>query len=311
MALSSKHPWRRGAERLLSRVAAFTLAATVRPLPFRWVQAIGNFGGLLIYAASYRRRRLAHKNLIATFGEELSAGDRRRIIRRAGQSVAKMFLELFRMPTLGHEGIMRVCAFERMEVLHEALARGKGAIILSAHLGNWETGAACLAAEGVDIAVVARDASDAGVASLINRCRTDLQVKVLGRDETRGMLKHLRGNGALAILPDQHARRGSIRLDFLGRPAWTAKGPGTLAVRTGCALVPLFCVRKPDGNIRMYFVDEVEVDQSEDREEAIAVTTQRINDMIGEQVKAYPEQWLWYHNRWKGLPPCDDETGAS
>ena len=107
----------------------------------------------------------------------------------------------------------------------------------------------------------------------------------------------------LAILTDQHANEAAVRLDFLGRPAWCPKGPAMLALRTKCAVLPGFGVRLPDESLRGYILEEIEVPANGDRETNIAVLMQRINDVIGEQIRQYPEQWLWFHNRWKDLRP--------
>ncbi|MGQ9730049.1 MAG: lysophospholipid acyltransferase family protein [Candidatus Zipacnadales bacterium] len=309
-----KHRCRRAIERFLTRCLAVAFSVIVRPLSLRWIRRIGNVGGLFVYAITARRQRLADENLIAVFGERFSARERRRIRLRAAASIAKMCLELLKLPTLSPEAIRAAMSSEGMDHIRRALERGKGAIMVSAHLGNWEIAAARLAIEGVNVGVVARDASDAHVASLINHCREAVGLKVFGRDDLQAMIRHLRGNGVLAILPDQHANEAALRLDFLGRPAWCPKGPAMLALRTGCAIVPGFGVRLPDESLHGYILKEIEIPSDGDRDQNIAVLMQRINDIIGEQIRRYPDQWLWFHNRWKESPadlakPGVDQTG--
>jgi len=299
MARRKKHPLRRSVERLLTRCMAAPACALVQWLPLRWAQRLGNILGTVLFLASPRRQRLADENLRAVFGEQLSPAERRRIRLTVSRNVCKVFLELFKLPALDHQAIRQLVPLGNPEILREAVARGRGAIILTGHVGNWELLGARAAAEGFDVAVVARDASDAQVAALINRSRESAGMRVLGRDDLKGMLRHLRSNGCLGILPDQHAKSGSVRMTFLGRPAWVPKGPATLALRTGCALVVGFCTRGENDELSANIVGEIDASVPEDRAQAVLVIMERINGIIEEEIRRTPEQWLWLHDRWK------------
>jgi KDO2-lipid IV(A) lauroyltransferase len=303
MARPVKNPFRRRIERLAARCVAAVVYVVMRLIPLRWCRAVGNLGGYALYAVSLRRQRLADDNLVATFGDRYSPAERKAIRLTVAKNMTKLFVELFKLPTLGRDAIVRLMPAEGVENMRKALARGKGAILVSAHYGNWEVAAARVAAEGFDVAVVARDASDAQVASIINASRQALGIRVLSRSDPRGMIAHLRSNGVLAILPDQHSSEHPVRVTFLGRPAWCARGPATLALRTGCAVVPGFGVREPGDKLRGYILEEIPLPETADRDRAVAELMQRIYDVIGEQIMARPEQWLWLHNRWKEYTP--------
>jgi KDO2-lipid IV(A) lauroyltransferase len=122
---------------------------------------------------------------------------------------------------------------------------------------------------------------------------------VLSQEDLRGMLRALQANRVLGILPDQHAAFGGIIVDFLGRPAATAVGPAVLAFRTGCAVVPGFCYRRPDGTYLARFFPPLELVRTGDREHDVRENTILFNEVIGEQIREHPEQWLWLHRRWK------------
>jgi len=147
--------------------------------------------------------------------------------------------------------------------------------------------------------VVARDANDPLTASLINRARESKGIAVLGREDLKALIGALRANECVAILPDQHAAKGGIWVDFMGRPASTHPGPATLAERTGCAVVPVFAFREADDTIRCRVLPALELVATADREYNIRANTQLFNDVIGEQIRQRPEQWLWLHDRWK------------
>lgn len=298
-----KSPGRRRLERLAARVVAYIFCAIARLLPLSWSRTLGRLGGYALYAVSPRRQRLADRNLAATFGDRYTPAQRRAIRLAVCQNVATLFLELFKFATLTRDQIMRTVRLEGVEHMRRALERGKGALLVSAHYGNWEAAGARTAAEGFNVAVVARDASDASVASLINASRSGVQLAVIGKDDLKAMVAHLRSNGVLAILPDQHSNESPVRVNFLGRPAWCARGPAVLAFRTGCAVVPGFGFRELDGSLRGYFLEEIPLPNCADREQGIAELMQRIMDVISEQITQHPEQWLWLHNRWKEYSP--------
>lgn len=304
-----KHPVRRAIERALVRCLASPAFALVRVLSIRSIRRLGHMLGLLLFVCTPRRQRLADANLRAVFGDSLSPAERRRVRLAVARNLCKLFLELFKLPALDHEDIRRLVPVRGVERLQKVRARGKGAILLTAHFGNWELLGARAAAEGLDVAVVARDASDAHVASLVNHCRESVGVRVLGRNDLRGMLSHLRANGFLGILPDQHAKSGSVRMTFLGRPAWVPRGPATLALRTGCALIVAFCVRQENDELVAEVAGEVPLDVPDDREEAVIVVMERINRLIEEEIRRRPEQWLWLHDRWKDIPAASNGDG--
>jgi KDO2-lipid IV(A) lauroyltransferase len=311
MAARKKHPFRRAVERFLVRLSATGLAALVRVLPMPWVRRLANTLGNLVSLFTPRRQRLAAANLEAAFGDRFTPAERLAIAREVSRNVIRVFLELFKLPWLDTETLCRLVPLENADIVRQALARGKGVILITGHFGNWELLGARLAVEGFSMAVVARDASDASTASLINSARERAGLRVFGRDDLRSMVRHLRRNGCLGILPDQHAKAGSMRMSFLGRPAWVARGPAMLALRTGCALIPAFCVRNQDGSFRAYVRPEITLDAASDREATIEAIMRKVNAAIEEEIRQRPDHWLWLHNRWKDADrPLPEPDGA-
>jgi KDO2-lipid IV(A) lauroyltransferase len=116
------------------------------------------------------------------------------------------------------------------------------------------------------------------------------------------MLRVLRDGEILGILPDQHTERGGIWLPFMGRLASTATGPATLAQRTGSAIVPGFARRTEDDSLDVYFLPPIDVPDTGDRAADIRRGTEMVNEVLGEQISRYPEQWMWMHRRWREPP---------
>jgi len=149
------------------------------------------------------------------------------------------------------------------------------------------------------VVVIARDANEQFAARLINQARQHQGMTVLARENMRDVFRALRDNRCLAILPDQHVAEGGIVVDFLGYPAATAVGPATMAVRTDCAVVPLFGWRRADDTIDGYILPAMDLVRTGDRDHDITENTKLFNQIIGDQIQQHPEQWLWLHNRWK------------
>ena len=298
-----KSPQRRSIEQFFVRGFARLFGFLVRVLSLRALQRIGNAGGFIVMATSPWRQKLADRNLQAVFGDKYDARERRRIRRLVCQGICKTMLELLKVPYLTPEQIRRLIRIEGMQYVHEAVAAGKGGIVLTAHFGNWELANPLFLIDGMPLAVVARDAPSNSVAAMINRARERHGGKVVDRDDVRGMLAVLRDGGLLAILPDQHAKPGGIPGSFLGLPALVAPGPALFAARTGCPVIPAFVYRQPDDTFICRISPPLALQRTGDREADVSANTQIIMDAIGERIREAPEQWLWLHDRWRPNDP--------
>jgi len=281
------------------RNMARTVNVLARILPLSWLRAIATGLAYLIYLLYPSRQRLARENLHKVFGDRFSAAQRRSIALQSTINICKTMIELFKMRYMTPEQVKAFVSLEGAEHLHQALAEGQGVVVVTAHFGNWELGGARFAAEGFPVTVLARDANEPVCARLINQARQHHNLEVLQREDIRDMIRALHDNRGLGILPDQHAAEGGIELNFLGRSASTATGPAVLSRHTGCAIVPFFTHRLTNGTFHSQVLPPLPLPQTDDRNQFVRQLTQQINDIISEQIRRYPEQWLWLHDRWK------------
>ncbi|MBU0611695.1 MAG: lysophospholipid acyltransferase family protein [Armatimonadetes bacterium] len=292
-----KHPLRR---RLEQGTVAFA-ARVVRLLswlPLAWLRRLADFGAWVTIAVTPRRQRLADANVAAAF-PELSAAQRRGIIRRSIWCLTRTMVELFALPRLSKEDLARLIATPDLSPMREAAQSGAGVLFVTAHFGNWEWLGAHLVHQVAPLAVVARDHRHKGLAAMVNGARRSHGVRDLAREDVRGMLRVLSSGGMLGMLPDQHPISGGVRVDFLGRPAWTFTGPAVLAARTGARAFVGFCVREPSGFLRVVVLPELQLVHTDDTEADVVTNTQLINDAIGYGIREYPDNWLWLHDRWR------------
>jgi Kdo2-lipid IVA lauroyltransferase/acyltransferase len=273
-------------------------ASGLTRLSLRTIRATADAWALLVMAAAPKRQRMADANLAAAF-PELTRAQRRAIRRRSAMSIARTMIELLKLPRLSKEDLAQLIVTPDLEPLREAVREGPGVLFIAAHFGNWELMAAHLAHQVTPLTVIARDASHSVTASLINRARESHGTKIIGRRDTREMLRVLTSHGMLGMLPDQHAAEGGMLLEFLGRPAWTFTGPALLASRTGARVFAGFCIRDFDGPFRMVLLPEITLVNTGDRDADVVTNTRLINATIEQAIREHPDNWLWLHNRWK------------
>jgi len=292
-----KPPWRHRLEQAGWAGAARVAVAVLARLPLGWARFFADGWARLTLIAAPRRRRMAEANVAASF-PELGEAECRRIVRRSVRCVARTMMELFMMPRLSKEDLARMIETPDLTAVRAAAQSGCGLVLVTAHYGNWEFLAAHVGHQVAPLTVIARDASHQTTAGLINTARRSHGLDILGRRDTREMLRLLGRGGALGMLPDQHAAEGGVRMDFLGRPAWTFTGPALLAARSGARVFATFCARCEDDRLRMT-MREIPLVRTDDREADLLVNTRHISDAIEQAIREHPDNWLWLHNRWK------------
>jgi KDO2-lipid IV(A) lauroyltransferase len=255
----------------------------------------GAFLGRLMYRVARTRRRRCLSNLELAM-PELSAPERLAVGRRVFEHygiVAADFLTGARRTPEEFDASMEV---EGVEHLEEGLAAGRGVLIVTGHFGNWERIAVWLSTHGYPLSVVARDTGDPGLDGLVKSLRGGPGTRVIARgDAARPILERLRKNELIGILPDQNAQE--IFVPFFGKPAGTVLGPGVIAERTGCAVVPTWCARTGPGRYRMFFEPPLLPEPGcQQRGEGM---TRAINAALERVIRRYPDQWLWFHDRWR------------
>lgn len=218
----------------------------------------------------------------------------RQVLRHQIRSSFETFKEL-QCP-----GSIRVVGLERYrEHMGTALAAGKGVIIITGHLGSWELVARYgAAAAGMTFTALAKPSKNQAVTAVLDGLRGHGNTRVIwtgSKNILREMLATLRGNKPLGFVMDQKPdqRRGPM-VEFLGQESLFVAGPAKLALKTGAAVLEVFCLRK--GPWQFEIQTQLHPAVSPDSDE-VAVT-QMFAQRIEAAVRAYPEQWLWNYKRW-------------
>jgi len=288
----------RGLKHVVTSWLVRAVAWVVRHVPARWLPAIGSVTARVLALLTRKRQQLAEHNIRMALEEDISDESVREIRLRCLRNAVMTMMELLRLPITSRQELIESVSVSGLEHLDGALSEGRGVLAITAHFGNWELCGARIVAGGYPMTAVARDAAHSGTARTINSARESVGLSVIQRGDTREMLRVLRRNGILAILPDQHVVDG-VLVNFMGRPAMTATGPVRLAMKTGCRIVPAFCSRAADDSLHVELEAPLELMATGDAEADISANTQLMNDAIGASIRKRPEQWLWLHNRWK------------
>jgi KDO2-lipid IV(A) lauroyltransferase len=294
---------RRRKNRLLQRieylayrlVAGWARKASHEAL-WRWGGRIGSLARVF----ARRRTRIAVENFKASFPER--EHEVAQVIRECWRHMGREALTTIKMQELTAEEIAARCDVTGIEHVREALARGRGVMLITAHYASWETsGLAAMAVVG-PMTTVARGLDNELLAADLARIRAGTGAKVVDRrSAARALYKALSENGIVAILPDQAVLpREGVLVPFLNRPAWTTDAPAKLAARLGSTIVFVFCIGDATGRYRFEFEDPSRVDQLPDKEKEAVPLTTRFNDILSRRIAARPELWLWMHDRWKG-----------
>jgi KDO2-lipid IV(A) lauroyltransferase len=212
-------------------------------------------------------------------------------------------MEVLQFPRLTSENLGKLVTFEGKENLDNALKRHKGVIILTAHFGNWELLAAGLALSGYEVSFIVRPVRYPRLEALITQNRESMGINCIPRGASiKHALRCLRRNEILGILSDIDTKVDGVFVDFFGRPAFTPRGPVSIAMRTGAALVPAFIIRQKDDKHRVVIEKELELKLSGLPEEDVRENVAKYTKSIESYIRKSPEQWIWIHDRWKTRP---------
>ncbi len=298
---ASKGAVRRWLERQALRALVLSASAAARILPMSAMRAAGMVVGSLVYHMFPARRAAAERNLEECFPGRFTEAEKKAVVLRSCQNITASMAELLKLRWMSAEQVLALVA--QVEGYEEhfkpAYEQGRGVIVATAHFGNFEFLGLWVQVMGHKLAIVVREPSDAIVARIVYSCRACRGARVLSRDETLAMARFLKGGGVLGILPDQRVIKGGAKLKFLGREASTPLGPGLLAAMTGSPVVPGFARRGEDGRFDIVFHEPILPRADVERAGEAVRIMQLVNDAISAEIEQRPEQWLWFHDRWK------------
>jgi KDO2-lipid IV(A) lauroyltransferase len=271
----------------------------------RWERAaaLGARVGALGYRPLGVRRRVAERQIAAAF-PELDAGAVRRIARASYEHLGRIAAETALLPSLGREQVVRLFeGADGWEHVERALAAGRGLILVTGHLGNWELAGSYIAARGVALDAVARRMGNPLFDDFLTQTRLRIGMTVVYDFEAvRRTARAVQANRAVAFLVDQGVKNlASTFVPFFGRPAKTPRGPAVFALRWNVPVLFGAALRQPGGLYRLS-LEPVPVESTGDLERDVDRVVASYTATLERWVRRAPEQYFWQHRRWRRQP---------
>ena len=270
-------------------------------IPYRSLKLLTSGMARFAFLALWKYRARMEESVTRVFGDQMrDPAERDALVRRAWKNFARGILDTMVVMHMSKEQTINFVTIEGEDHLKRALAKGKGVIALSAHLGAFTLIGPRLAAGGYRFSVVVKHPPDERFAKVMTDLRAQIGVGTISarprQQAVRGILKALRQNGIVLVIADEF-KSGGVDTSFMGQSVVAPRGPASLALRTGAVTLPMFAPRKPDGLVVLGIEPEIEPIRHDDVEASVAATTKLFTQRVEETVFRYPDQWNWL-----GLP---------
>jgi len=289
---------------ILYRIGQFIALSLPLKLAYRIAIVISD----LHYIFADKDRLAVRENLKVIFPEK-SDREIRRIRIGMFRNFAKYLVDFFRFSKLDIDYIKRNIKLENIRYFDDALALGKGAIVLTAHLGNWELGGVVASLLGYPLWAVALPHKDKRVNNFFNSQREGKGMKVIPLGKAvRLCLNLLKENKIIALVGDRDFTSKGVVMDFFGRSTFLPEGPAAFALKTGAAIVPGFMVRNADDTFTLRIEKPLQFtlknskihsrQEKEDQAADLAGLIKQYKTTIEDYIRAYPDQWYMFRKFW-------------
>ena len=274
-------------------------------IPHKYILCLGMLIGRLMYFADVPHRRIVRRNLKFVYPEWTPERIKETSLR-VFQNIGMTFIEICQIACLPKDNLLSRTKVKGKKILLDAIKGNKGAILISAHLGNWEIVAPFLSANmGTRASMVGRRLRVNLINRLISGLRTRFGATVIDKEAGMPkMMRAIRQGKMLGIMLDQGTQSSmGVKVNFFDRAVTATHGPALLALRCKCPVVPIFGVREIDGSVKIIVESPLKLKRTKDLKVDLKVNTQLMVNAIEKAVRAYPEQWFWVHKRWKKYYP--------
>ncbi len=301
---------RRASRSILVRLALPLLGL----LPLAPALRLGGLIGALAYRLAGGTRRLALEHLAIAFPEKTPA-ERERIARDMFVHLGRTMTELasIRWYDARLESYVEITP---PALLQQVMARGRGMVFVTGHVGSWELLARRIARAGVPNAVIAKSRGDRRLNAMAERFRSSGGVTTLWREDPdtgRAIIKTFRAGRALGLLIDQDTRVQGVFVPFFGHLAYTPRAAADFATRFGAPVVVGTIHRKGPRAEDGHLLELVEVPFSSDppdREAEVVRLTAACTAVLEAAIREHPAEWVWMHRRWRTRPPGGGGNGT-
>src|SRR5437879_5333590 len=265
----------------LPRALAYALAIVVARFAFLFAR---------------KARRTLERNLQIAM-PELSASELKAVAYRNFQNHSKAYADLMRLPIARVEDLAGLLHVEGVEHLEAARTRGKGVMVISAHMGSWEVAAAIWSSTIAPVSLFAEELEPRELFDWYRRTRARLGISVLPatRSGLRKVLEALDANEMVVTAIDRDMLGTGLEVEFFGRPARIPEGPAAIALKRGTPLLPVCVLRNPDDTYQAIGSPPIFAEPTGDHQADVRRVTKKLVRHLEEIIRAHPEQWHMPH----------------
>ncbi|MCL2389312.1 MAG: lysophospholipid acyltransferase family protein [Elusimicrobia bacterium] len=278
-----------------------TVIGFVRAVGFNMAVKVSACVAGFVYYFLPIRKKLMMESLSYAFPDK-TLKERKAILKNVYKHFARTFVEIMFFPVMNSAELKEMMVYENIYLIEQALKKGNGAVVLSAHFGNWELTALSFA-KRYPLSVIVAEQSNKMVDSLINDVRSFKGFETIYKDNNpfKAVMKALKSNRVVAILADQDASHQGVFVPFFNRLASTAKGPALFALRANCPILCGFGVRQPNGKYIVKF-EEIPHPNTGNQEKDVEIIMAAYMKKLEIAATLHPEHWFWFHRRWNTKP---------
>jgi KDO2-lipid IV(A) lauroyltransferase len=276
----------------------------MRPFPLRIGYKIASFAASICYYFFRRQRRALNRNLARV----LNSDDRAyvdSVARQTFRNFGRYVVDFIHFPVITREEIRQRLAFDQWDDLEQLAAFKSGVLIVTMHFGNWDHGAAALAAYDFPINAIADTFKYPRMNRLVQGSREKLGMKVIPMERVGpGVFRALRRGEMLAMLIDVPSPESTVRVPFFGAPAEVSSAPARIALRTGAWVVPAVVLQGPEDPaiIRPIIDVDLRYEPTGNEEEDVCRLSALIMASLERNIRRYPEQWFIFRHMWNNQP---------
>ncbi|MBK5280438.1 MAG: lysophospholipid acyltransferase family protein [Bacteroidia bacterium] len=273
-------------------------------LPRSWWLSFCGFLGSIAYHFVRTTREQTVLHLGLAYNREKTTKEIIALSKQTFKMLGKNAGEILRaMNVRTQSDLNKILVTHGIENFEAATAKGKGVIFLTCHLGAFDLQITNMSLRGLKPNIIGTALKDERLNEMLVQYRNAHGAIAIERGkETLRLIKALKTGGSIAILIDQDTNVKSCFVDFFGMKAATPVGAAILALKTGAAVVPTYIYLADDGMQHMHVLPELELVNTGNEESDVVTNTQIYTMFIEEQVRKYPSQWVWMHERWKTRP---------
>ncbi|MFC1567275.1 lysophospholipid acyltransferase family protein [Thermodesulfobacteriota bacterium] len=272
-------------------------------IPHKWTLRLGNCLGHFLYQVDKKHREIVLNNLTRAFGREKNRYEIKMLGKQVFKNAFQIVFEIGRSLNLDEKRLMEHFSIEGRSHIKNAYEKGQGVLVLTGHFGNWELLSVIGAMLAYPLSVLYRPLDFKPLDRFFIKLRARFGGKLIPLKRSMfAILKSLGRGEMVVLLMDQNVDwYEGVFVDFMGYRACTNKGLALLALKTRAPVIPVFVVRE-NGGFTAKFLPEIPLKITGDTTRDVEDNTQKYNQVIESFLRQYPDQWFWFHQRWKTRP---------